>query len=90
MIIVKLVGTYTYNLLRRGSDYALFSMLMRLLRTFYKRVGMYNDGDAIYAATSEWNLQQCMTTYLEDDEEDTDNSDSDSDDPSSMGEGQDN
>jgi hypothetical protein len=89
MIIVRLIATYTLNLLRKGPSYALFSVLMRLLGAFYGRVGLYKNGEALYAATNEWNLQQCMTTYL-DDEEDTDNSDSDSDDPSSMGEGQDN
>ena len=90
MIVVRLIATYIYNLLRKGSNYALFSVMMRLLGSFYNRVGLYKDGEALYAATNEYNLQQCMTTYLEDDEEDTDNSNTDSDDPSSMGEGQDN
>ena len=88
MIAVRLIATYIYNLLRKGSNYALFSVMMRLLGSFYNRVGLYKDGEALYAATNEWNLQQCMTTYLED-EENTDSSDSDSDDSPDMGEGQD-
>ena len=90
MIVVRLIGTYIYNLLRKGSNYALFSVMMRLLGSFYNRVGLYKDGEALYAATNEYNLQQCMTTYLEDEEENTDSSDSDSDDSPDMGEGQDN
>lgn len=86
MIVVRLITTFTYNLLRKGKDYALFSVMMRLLGSFYNRVGVYKEGEALYAATNEYNLQQCMTTYLN--EEDNNSSDSDSDDPSHVGEGQ--
>ena len=78
MIIVRLIGTYTYNLFRRGPHYALFSVLMRILGEFYPRVGIYNDGQVLYVATNEWHLTQCMTSYLNE-ETDTDTDDSTSD-----------
>ena len=46
--------------------------MLHILGEFYPKVGIYNDGKALYAATNEWHLTECMTTYLNDEETDTD------------------
>jgi len=80
--MIQCIKIYLINLIKHGRDYALYSVMMRILSEFYPRVGVYNDGQVIYAATNEWHLTQCMTTYLDDEETNTNDSDS----PSDLGE----
>ena len=64
MILLSLITLYISALVKRGSNHALYSVMFRLLGSYYERVGIYKNGEAIYAATSEWHLQNCMNNYL--------------------------
>ena len=70
--MIECIRIYFRNWIKHDSNYAFFSVMLHILGEFYPKVGIYNDGKALYAATNEWHLTECMTTYLNDEETDTD------------------